>query len=155
KRVSIIAIFLALSAVGAMIKIPSPIGTIGLDSAPGYFCALAFGGVEGAIVIGIGHILSAAVCGFPLSIPIHVVIALAMMLWSLVYRWVAFKIKYGIIPAIVLVSLLNGVVTCFLLVFVGGWGMVFGTMPFLLLASAVNIIISAIAFKFVQGSKLI
>ncbi|HBK67778.1 MAG TPA: alpha-ribazole transporter, partial [Firmicutes bacterium] len=32
KRVSIIAIFLALSAVGAMIKIPSPIGTIGLDS---------------------------------------------------------------------------------------------------------------------------
>ena len=37
KRIAIIAIFVALSAVGAMIKIPSPIGSIGLDSFPGYF----------------------------------------------------------------------------------------------------------------------
>ena len=47
KRVAYMAVFIALSAVGAMIKIPSPVGTIGLDSAPGYFCGLAFGYVEG------------------------------------------------------------------------------------------------------------
>lgn len=63
---------IALAGVGALIKIPSPIGTIGLDSAPGYFSALAFQPVtEGSIVAAIGHLLSAGVVGFPLGIPLH------------------------------------------------------------------------------------
>jgi uncharacterized membrane protein len=155
KRISIIAIFIALSAVGAMIKIPSPIGTIGIDSAPGYFCALAFGCIEGAVVISIGHLISAAVVGFPLSIPIHILIAVSMALWAIIYRWIANKGKYGIILAVITAILLNGVVSALLLLFVGGWGMVAGMIPFLLVAAGINVVISAIAYKSVKGSKLI
>ncbi len=153
KRISIIAIFVALSAVGSMIKIPSPIGTIGLDSAPGYFSAIAFGGVEGAIVIGIGHMLSAAVVGFPLSIPIDIFIAIQMAIWAIIYRYI-FK-KYGAVFGIVVAVILNGVISSFTLILVGGMGMVFSLMPFLIVASAINIIISAIAYKAISASNLL
>jgi uncharacterized membrane protein len=153
KRVAIIAIFIALSAVGALIKIPSPIGTIGLDSAPGFFAALAFGSIEGMIVIGIGHILSAAVIGFPLSIPIHIFIACQMAVWALAFRYI--QKKFGYILAVIAATLLNGVISAFTLVLVGGIGMAIGVMPFLALASGVNIIIAALAHKAVSGSNLI
>ena len=52
KRIARVAILIALSGVGALIKIPSPTGTVALDSAPGYFTAVAFGPVEGMIVAG-------------------------------------------------------------------------------------------------------
>lgn len=153
KRVSIIAVFIALSAVGSMIKIPSPIGTIGLDSAPGYFCALAFGSVEGAAVIAIGHMLSSAVVGFPLSIPIDIFVAAQMAVWSIIFRWI--NNKYNAVLAVVAATILNGVVSAFTLVLVGGMGMVIGVMPFLTVASAINIVISIIAYRVVKGSKLI
>lgn len=54
KRVARMAIFTALSVVGAFIKIPSPIGTVAMDSCPGYFSALAWGYREGGIVIALG-----------------------------------------------------------------------------------------------------
>ncbi|KUO73590.1 MAG: alpha-ribazole transporter [Clostridia bacterium BRH_c25] len=153
KRVSIIAVFIALSAVGSMIKIPSPIGTIGLDSAPGYFCALAFGPVEGAAVIAIGHMLSSAVVGFPLSIPIDIFVAVQMAVWAIIFRLI--NNRYNVVLAIIAATILNGIVSAFTLVLVGGMGMVIGVMPFLTVASAINIIISAIAYKVVKGSKLI
>ena len=36
KRMVLMALFMALSVIGAMIKIPSPTGTVALDSAPGF-----------------------------------------------------------------------------------------------------------------------
>lgn len=156
KRIAIMAIFIALSAVGAMIKIPSPIGSIGLDSAPGYFCALAFGGVEGAVIIAVGHLLSAAVVGFPLSIPIHLGVAVCMALWAVIFRFIG---KRGsvvmIVAAIVVASLLNSFVTGLLLIPVGGWGLYIANIIPLLVASAVNTIIASIAFLSVKNSKLI
>ena len=51
-----IAILVALSGAGAFIKIPSPTGTVALDSAPGYLAAAVFspleGGIVGALVAG-------------------------------------------------------------------------------------------------------
>lgn len=156
KTVAIIAIFIALSAVGALIKIPSPIGSIGLDSCPGYFCALAFGGTVGAIVIAIGHLLSAAVVGFPLSIPLHLVIAVLMAVWAVVFRLVAKKVKkIGLPLAIVVVSLLNSVVTGLLLIPVGGWGLYVANIIPLLVASAVNAIIAGVAFFSIRNTKLV
>lgn len=45
-------VLIALSAVGALIKIS---GTIALDSMPGFFAALFLGPSAGAIVGGLGH----------------------------------------------------------------------------------------------------
>ncbi|MDI6813329.1 MAG: ECF transporter S component [Desulfitobacteriaceae bacterium] len=153
KRLAIIAIFVALSAVGALIKIPSPVGTIGLDSAPGFFTALAFGGLEGVIVIALGHLLTAAVVGFPLSIPIHLFIALQMALWALSYRFV--QRKFGLIAAVAVGILLNGVVSSFTMMLMGGLGAVLSVMPFLVLGSAINVILAALAYRGLKGSRLI
>lgn len=153
KRLSIMAIFIALSAAGAMIKIPSPFGTIGMDSAPGFFCALAFGGLEGVVVIAFGHLLTSAVVGFPMTIPVHLYIAFQMALWALAYRWV--NKKLGLIPAVIVGIILNGVVSAFAMLPMMGMGAVLGFMPFLVLGSAINVIISAVAYKAIKGSRLI
>lgn len=153
KRISIIAIFIALSAVGALIKIPSPVGTIGLDSAPGYFIALAFGGSMGALVISVGHLLTAATIGFPLTIPIHLFIAVQMAVWALAFRWI--HNKFGMIPAIATSTILNGVLSSFTMILIGGIGAAIGVMPFLTLGSAINIVIAAAGYKMIKGSKLI
>lgn len=153
KRLSIIAIFIALSAVGALIKIPSPVGTIGMDSAPGFFSALAFGGLTGAIIIASGHLLTAAVAGFPMTIPIHLYVAVQMALWAVVYRWV--NEKLGLIPAVIVGIILNGVVSSFAMLPFMGMGGVMGLMPFLIVGAALNVIISAVAYKAIKGSRLI
>lgn len=153
KRLSIMAIFIALSAVGALIKIPSPVGTIGMDSAPGFFSALAFGGLEGAIVIAFGHLLTSAVIGFPMTIPVHLYIAFQMALWALAYRWV--NKKLGLILAVIVGIILNGVVSSFAMLPMMGLGGVLGLMPFLIVGAALNVIISAIAYKAIKGSRLI
>ncbi|SFH32362.1 alpha-ribazole transporter [Desulfotomaculum arcticum] len=153
KRISIIAVFIALSAVGSLIKIPSPVGTIGLDSAPGYFVALAFSGPQGAAVIAAGHLLTSAIVGFPLTIPIHLFIAAQMALWALTFRWI--NNKFGIIAAVVAAAVLNGVVSSFTMVLIGGIGAVIGVMPFLVVGSAINAVIAAAGCKLIKGSKLI
>lgn len=153
KRISTLAIFIALSAVGSLIKIPSPVGTLALDSAPGYFVALAFGGVQGALVIAVGHILTSAVVGFPLTIPVHMFIAIQMALWALAFRWVHDKI--GMLGATIVATVLNGVVSSFSMIFMGGLGAVLGVMPFLVVGSAINIVIASSSYKLIKGSKLI
>lgn len=153
RRIAMVAVFIALSAVGALIKIPSPIGTVALDSAPGFFSALAFGGVEGSIVIGLGHLLTSAVVGFPLGIPMHLIIAVEMAVWAVVFRFV--NVKIGLIPAVIVASILNGVVGAFTVFPIGGMGAVLGLLPFLLLGSVINIVVSALAYKALKGSRLI
>ena len=153
KRVAYMAVFIALSAVGAMIKIPSPVGTIGLDSAPGSFCGLAFGYLEGICVIFIGHLLTAGLVGFPLGIPLHLFIGLQLAVWVMAFRWVS--AKFGVIAGSVIAVILNGVVSAFTMVFVGGMGAVLGTMPFLILGSLVNIVIAVVSYRVVRAGKLV
>ncbi len=156
RRIAIIAIFVALSAVGALIKIPSPIGSIGLDSFPGYFCALAFGFPEGAIVIAIGHLLSAAVTGFPLTIPFHLAIAVSMAAVACVFRLIGKKgTVVAVVIAVVVASLLNSFGLALWLLPLGGWGLYVANIVPLLVASAVNAIIAAIAYFALRNTKLI
>ncbi len=153
RRIAIMAVFIALSAVGTLIKIPSPVGTVGLDSAPGFFSALAFGGIEGGVVIALGHLLSSWVAGFPLGIPMHLVIAVEMAVFALIFRFVNKKV--GLITAVVVTILLNGVVGAFMVFPMGGMGAVLGLMPFLLVGSVINVVVSALAYKALKGSRLI
>ena len=153
RQIARIAVFIALGAVGAMIKLPSPVGTIGLDSAPGFFCALAFGYVEGAAVIAIGHLLTSAVLGFPLGIPLHLLIAGQMALWAVGLRWI--QGRFGIIAGAAVTVLLNGILSSFSMIFVGGMGAVLGIMPFLLVGSLVNVLIAVLSYRVVHAGKLV
>lgn len=69
------ALLIALSFVGAQIKITA---SIALDALPAFFAALLLGPVAGAIVGAVGHLLTAITSGFPMTIQIHLLIALCM-----------------------------------------------------------------------------
>ncbi|SMD10666.1 alpha-ribazole transporter [Desulfocicer vacuolatum DSM 3385] len=153
KRMAYMAVFIALSAVGAMVKIPSPVGTIGLDSAPGYFCGLALGYVEGICVIFMGHLITSGIMGFPLGIPIHFFIALQLALWVTVFVWVSRR--FGAVPGAIVAVVLNGGVSAFTMALVGGMGAVLGTMPFLIAGSLVNVAIAVISHRVVHAGKLV
>ena len=158
KRISILVIFIALSAVGSLVKIPSPVGAAALDSCPGFFIALAFGYLEGAVVIAIGHLLTAATVGFPMTLPIHIGAAASMAICAFVFRFVGIKLlkgKIGLIAAVIITTLLNGFGGGLLAVLLGGWGLYFALLPSLLVASAMNTIIAAIAYYSVRNSKLL
>lgn len=82
KKVSWVALFIALSAIGAAIKIPAIIGSIALDAFPALLAAALLGSGVGAIVGGLGHLLSALIGGMPLG-PFHFMIAveMAILVW--------------------------------------------------------------------------
>jgi uncharacterized membrane protein len=147
------AIFVALSAVGALIKIPSPTGTVALDSCPGYFSAVSFGWLEGGIVAAVGHVLTAATTGFPLGVPIHILIAAEMAAFAAAFWWVNSRV--GIAPAVIVATFLNGVVASFIMVPIGGMGLAVALLAPLTVASAINVIIAAAAHAVVKRGKMI
>ena len=59
RTISTLAVFIALSVVGAFIKIPSPIGSMALDSFPALLAAALLGPVAGGrsqgLVISFQH----------------------------------------------------------------------------------------------------
>lgn len=67
RKLSWSALFIALSALGAFIKIPAIIGSIALDSFPALLSAVFLGPVTGAVIAGAGHIVSAFLGGMPLG----------------------------------------------------------------------------------------
>lgn len=79
KKLSWLAMFIALSAAGSFIKIPAVIGSVALDTLPALVAAGVLGGTAGAVVGGIGHLLSALASGMPLG-PFHFLIAGEMAL---------------------------------------------------------------------------
>lgn len=82
KRLSWLALFIALSAVGAAIKIPAYEGSVAFDAFPAIIAGGLLGGGAGAIVGALGHLLSALIVGFPLG-PMHLLIAgeMAVLVW--------------------------------------------------------------------------
>ena len=141
-------LLVGMSAVGALIKIPSPFGTVAFDSCPGYFAALAMGGWQGAVVIAAGHLLTSALSGFPMSLPMHLALALVMALLALLFRLVGRK---GSVPslaaAVVLASLGNSFVAALLVLPVGGWALYFAYIPSLLVGGIANTLVAALVYR--------
>ncbi len=153
KRIARISIFIALSAVGAMTKIPSPTGTVALDSCMGYFSAVAFGYGEGAMVAAMGHLLTALTTGFPLGLPIHLYIALQMACWVMAYRFFATRIHPTV--GIIVATALNGIASAYLIVPFGGIGLAAALVVPLTIGSFANVAIAAAAYAVVKKSNLI
>ncbi|RFU62394.1 ECF transporter S component [Peribacillus glennii] len=82
-RLSWSALFIALSAVGACIKIPAIVGSIALDSFPALLGAVLLGPVAGATIAGTGHIISAMIGGMPLgSFHFLILFEMAVLAWG-------------------------------------------------------------------------
>ena len=157
KILVIMALFIAMSFVGSFIRI---FGTIAFDSLPGFLAALLLGPVYGAVVGFLGHFFTALNSGFPLSLPLHIVIAASMALTMYVYGFAYRALKRRLSEKVTLV--LTGMVGVFFnapvslamsmaaLFFMAGREVALGLLallPFLLLAAAANVLISIILFK--------
>lgn len=152
RRIARVAILIALSAVGAFIKIPSPTGTVALDSAPAFVAAAAFSPAEGAIVGAIGHLFSALVTGFPLGLPIHLLVAASMVLFIWIFGVIARRINIWV--AVPVGILINGVGGAALLIPIYGVG-IFATLVLpLLVGSTINVIIAVAVVKVLDATGL-
>ena len=70
------ALLIALCAIGGQIHFG--VYSIGFDSSPAFVGALMLGPVAGTVLGALVHIATAGSTGFPLSVPIHVAIAIIM-----------------------------------------------------------------------------
>ena len=152
RRVARLAILVALSAVGALIKIPSPTGTVALDSAPAFLAAAAFSPVEGSIVGAIGHLVSALTTGFPLGLPVHLLVAAEMALFVWIFGVVARRVNIWV--AVVVGVVLNGVVAAAIMIPIGGTGLFAALLLPLIVGSAINIVVAVLAARALQAAGL-
>lgn len=148
KKIVLMSMMIAMSAVGAYIIVPSPAGTVALDSAPGYLASLLFGGINGAVVLFLGHLISALKSGFPLGI-LHILIALLMGGCGLAFYYLTAKTNYLIGSLIVII--LNGVVTTAALIPFLGYGFFLAMLIPLLTGSMVNVILAVAIRKLLEA----
>lgn len=153
KRIARMAIFISMSAVGAMVKVPSPTGTVALDAAFAYFSAIAFGWREGAIVASLGHLLTALSTGFPLSLPMHLFIAAQMAVYVSIFEIVSKKIHLWVGAFIGII--LNGPISSLLVIPIGGIGLTVALIVPLTIGSIINIFIAVTAYLIINKSKMI
>ena len=137
-----IAAFSALSVVGSFIHLPSPVPSVAFDSAPGFFVALFFGPLDGACVLGLGHMATAIVSGFPLGV-LHFPIAVGLAAGGAVVGEINRRWHY--LPAIVAGIGINTALVV-LAIPVLGVAATLAFTPFLLLAAAVNAAVATIAY---------
>ncbi|HHV73221.1 MAG TPA: ECF transporter S component [Thermoanaerobacterium sp.] len=142
KTLTLVAMLIAMSAVGAMIKVYN---TVAFDSLPGYFASLYFGGYIGAIVISLGHIFTALTSGFPLGIPNHIIIAVSMAVCAYFYS-LAYK-KLNSYVAVAVGTILNGPVATLIFVPQYGWGFFIQMVLPLTIASFANVLLASIIYK--------
>jgi uncharacterized membrane protein len=149
------SMLIAISLIGSLIKIQ---GSIALDSMAGFFSALFLGPAYGALVASIGHVLTAFTSGFPLTLPIHVIITLQMGLFAYIFG-VVYRKSNGILACIAAI-ILNGIgavlilvpVTAWLKLPLHGWTFFYAMVGLLSLTSAVNVILAYIIYKSI-GNK--
>ena len=146
-RIARITVFCALSVVGSFFHLPGPVQTVAFDSAPGFFAALYFGPVDGAVVSGIGHLATSIVNGFPLGV-LHFPIALGLSAAGAVTRFLNQKLNfmYGIVSGIAINTAL-----IVLAIPVLGWAGVISFLPFLFLAACLNGLVASAAYLSLRG----
>lgn len=144
---------IALSAIGALIIIPSPAGTIAFDSAPGYLAALAFGPVEGAIVASIGHLLAASTSGFPLGVPIHLFISMQMAVWAVLLWFLAKRVHIVLAAFVAIIG--NGVISAASMIPLFGMGFFLALLLPLLLASCINVTIACLLYTMLRKRDIV
>ncbi|MEM1545917.1 MAG: ECF transporter S component [Candidatus Methanomethylicia archaeon] len=147
-RIARIAIFTSLAVIGSFIKIPSPTGTVALDSLPGYFSILAFGYIEGVVIAALGHIATSMNAGFPLGF-LHILIALFMMGATSLLKLSYDYLPKGLVIGTIIAATFNGL-GGFLFSPFFGLGLAVALTPSLMVASYVNVILASIIFQSIK-----
>jgi uncharacterized membrane protein len=142
RMLSLLALFSALSAVGAAIKIPSNVGSVAFDVFPALLSAALLGSSAGAMVGAVGHLLSALIAGFPLG-PMHVLIAIEMSLLVFIFGVLYKKNKKG--TASILFILANAFAAPLPFMLIMNKAFYIALVPSLLIGSIINTLIALVA----------
>ena len=144
------SLLVALSFVGAHVTIA---GSIALDALPAFFGALVLGPVYGVAIGMVGHFLSAMLSGFPLTLPLHLAITVAMGMTMLGFGY-AHKVQRRLVVTAVVGVLLNAPLSFILIMAVAavfmGRGSAFGLLglfPMLLAATVANVVGAIVLYK--------
>lgn len=146
RLISEIVIFSALSGVGAMIPVPSPVGSVALDSFPGYFMALWRGTASGALVCAVGHLLSSIRSGFPLGyfhVPVILLMAFVGAITAMTSK------KFGVAAGLASGIAVN-TAGAVLAVPAMGWEILPALTPLLFAASLINAALAGIVYKAIR-----
>lgn len=146
KSLVLMAMFIALCAVGATIKVPSPTGTVGLDALPGFLAALVMGPRYGIPAAALGHLFSSLFAGFPMTLPLHIIVALQMAVTA---GAMGYLNHFSLPLASVVAILINGIAApaCFILLPQFGMPFFIAMLVPLLVASAINVVGAAVIYK--------
>ncbi|NLG85946.1 MAG: hypothetical protein GX489_01800 [Firmicutes bacterium] len=153
QQVARVIVFIVLSALGAMVRIGSPLGVLTLADAPAYFVALTFGWLEGALVGGIGTMLAGLAAGFPLGVLVHVYSAVQAALWATCLR-LAYE-RGGPLLAFLTTTFLAGVVGAVLSWPLGGLPLVTGSLARLIATAVVNVLAGTVLFLLLTRSEVV
>lgn len=152
RRLVLLGLFIALSLVGANIKL---MGSIALDAFPAFLATLLLGAGPGMMVAFIGHLMSAFLAGFPLTLPLHLMIATMMMVTMGVYGSIRKRrqpsLGYLLWTDGLALVFNSGVAVLPLIPFLG-WPTIAALLPALSLASLVNILLSELVFQWLPAS---
>jgi len=140
KTLSLLALFIALSVVGASIKIPAIVGSVALDAFPALLAAALLGGGAGALVAGGGHLVSALLGGLPLG-PLHIVVAIEMSLLVFIFSRLYHRGRNKYTAAISFV-IGNALLAPLPFLFLMGVGFYTAIVPSLMIGSVINVIVS-------------
>ena len=140
QKIALLAVLVALSGVGAYIKVPSPTGTVAFDSFPGYTAAIVLGAAWGGLVTAVGHLISAMTVGFPFGL-LHVVIAVGMAVAAVIF-WAGWKLHP--VVGVVAATAFNGVVLPLVVVPPFGWGAYMAILPSLTVTSLANVVVASV-----------
>ena len=137
-QITLLALFIALAAVGANIKI---LGSIAFDSLPAFLAAMLIGSREGAIAGAAAHLFSAMLSGFPMTLPMHLIIAAEMALICYITGWLVHNRKRPIWVVAIPAFLLNAFISpLIVIIWPGmGWSVCLALLVPLTIASAANV----------------
>jgi len=153
RRLTYFALFIALSAVLANVKF---MGSIALDSLPAFFAAVFMGPIAGGFIGLLGHLISAMLSGFPLTWPIHTVIAALMFISVYIFGRIYPHVNQAI--SFIVGVFFNAVLSTFISVWV--MGLMNGTgfnmalvkmlMPTLLIASSISVALAVMLIELLR-----
>ena len=160
KKLVLAALFVALSFVGANIKVMS---SIAFDSLPAFLGTLVLGGGWGAAIGAVGHLLTALTSGFPYTLPAHLVIAVMMALAMVVFLSLINLCQRFRLPEIVsyvvggvAAVLVNGPVAVLLLFPLLGPAMgsaaLLALIPVLSLVAGINVALAVVIYRLLPRS---
>ncbi|WP_395639164.1 hypothetical protein [Pseudolysinimonas sp.] len=163
-RISRMAVLIALSVVGAFVKIPTPLGSPALDSVPAYFATMMkkWDWKEAAVISVLARLLAAATEGFPLGLPVQVALGLGNASWVAVVVRLA-RLRFGYIAAIIATEVWAVVIVLAspaMLMFALGvpyeaaFALALAGLPALMIAAGIAVVIGAAAARAVQNTPL-